>query len=148
MVALSQAPELRILIQTCSNPHLFSPKASIYLASMVGKQALSDVLQRIQSRTDSIQLGYSGNTCWEHMLGFWEQQGTHMQIDKHCGQFLWFRANTQSKSCTTMHSSRLLTQAVLAAEHHVRDPASASEIKQLIVKLSPSFKVSEKYARA
>lgn len=47
-----------------------------------------------------------------------------------------------------MHSSRLLTQAVLAAEHHVRDHASASEIKQLILKLSPSFKVSEKYARA
>lgn len=79
MITLSQAPQLTINSQSnLQHLSLLSPKASIYHASMVGKQASSDVLQRIQSRTDSIQLGYSGNTCWEHMPGFWEQQGTHM----------------------------------------------------------------------
>lgn len=82
---------------------LLLPKASIYCASMVGKQALSDVLQRIQSRTDSVQLGYSGNTCWEHMLRLWEQQGTQVQTDNHCSQSIWFRENTQSKSCLTKY---------------------------------------------
>lgn len=79
MITLRWAPALTMNSQSnLQHLRLLSPKASIYGASMVGKQALSVVLQRIQSRTDSIQLGYSGNTCWEHMLGFWEQQGTHM----------------------------------------------------------------------
>ena len=59
--SLSQAPELTMNSQSnLQHLSLLSPKASIYCASMVGKQALSDVLERIQSRTDSIQLGYSG----------------------------------------------------------------------------------------
>lgn len=79
MITLRWAPALTMNSQSnLQHLRLLSPKASIYGAFMVGKQALSVVLQRIQSRTDSIQLGYSGNTCWEHMLGFWEQQGTHM----------------------------------------------------------------------
>lgn len=147
MVALSQPPELRILIQTCSNLHL-STKSINLPCLHGGKTGFIWCITKDSEQNWS----YTAGIFWEHMLG------THAGILGTAGnthvdwQPLWLvymvQGKTQSKSCITMHGSRLLVQALLTAGHHVRDHASASEIKQLILKLSCSFKVFEKFVSA